>query len=186
MAIGLRDEEIRKEVIDAMRTGTDPYATYKKAILGRVLVKYLDPIRMTPEDAVLKGNPNDPDEEELWSFKIWSAEEDTYFKRENKTHLREGTIVPYRYEEKIDISINQVSDDEIELILQKPFFALKNKLAEFTSPVPVRRFLLAAERMNRPVGTVNYIKEVLEDMETKDVVAPPNEGDITNVVNIEY
>jgi hypothetical protein len=63
---------------------------------------------------------------------------------------------------------------------------LKNKLAEFTSPVPVRRFLLAAERMNRPVGTVNYIKEVLEDMETKDVVVPPNEGDITNVVNIEY
>jgi hypothetical protein len=38
-------------------------------------------------------------------------------------------------------------------------------LAEFTSPVPVRRFLLKAEQMNRPIGTVNHIKQVLEQME---------------------
>lgn len=178
---GLRDEAIRKDVIDAMRTGTKPYATYKKTILGRVLVKYLDPIRMIPWDVVLKGNPQNPDEEEGWSFKIWSAEEDTYFQLNNKVHLRNGMLVPYSFEEKIDVSINQVTDEEIELILQKPFFTLKNKLSEFTSTVPVRRFLAMAEKMNRPIGTVNYIKEVLEQMETPEEVK-----DATTVVNIEY
>jgi hypothetical protein len=188
MAPGLRDHEISKDILDAMRTGTDPYASYKKAILGRVNVRYLDPIRLTPESTVLKGDPTNPDEEEEWSFKVWTSEEDTYFQLNNKSHLRDGTIVPYVYEEKIDVSINQISDEEIELILQKPFFAMKNKLAEFTSPIPVRRFLAMAEKMNRPVGTVNHIKEVLEAMETTGDMAEKVDGagNPINVIELDY
>ena len=182
MAEGLRDQTIRKSVIDAMRTGTNPYATYKKTILGQVAVRYLDPIRMIPWEEILKGDPLNPDQEETWSFKVWSVEEDTYFQLNNKIHLRDGTVVPYTFEEKIDISVNQILDEEIELILQKPFFTLKNKLTEFTSTVPVRRFLAMAEKMNRPIGTVNYIKEVLESMETKGKMT----NDITTVVNVDY
>jgi len=181
MANGLRDEMIRRDVIEAMRSGGPPLVAYKKTILGRVAIKYLDPIRLMPEELVLTGNPSNPDEEETWSFKVWSKEEDTYFHMQNKLHLRRGTLVPYTYTEQVDVSVNQISDEEIELILQKPFFALKNKLEEFTSTVPVRRFLLMAEKMNRPIGTVNYIKQVLEEMETGK-----NSGEATTVIQMDY
>jgi hypothetical protein len=182
MTVGI-EQGISKEVIDAMRTGTDPFATYKKTIIGRILVRYLDPIRRVPADVVLQGDPANPDEEESWSFKVWSAEEDVYLQRNNKEHLRNGMLVPYVFEEKIDISINQISDEEIERILEKPFFTLKNKLTEFTSPVPVRRFLLTAKKLNRPHGTIEHIESVLEEMET-DGAKPIVEQ--TTSVTIDY
>jgi len=180
---GLLDNEIRQSTVDRMHSGTPPLAAYKKAILARVLVRYLDPIRMVPSETILRGNPDDPDEEETWVIKVWSPAEDNYLRRFNKSHFKDGTLIPYTPEAIAAVSVNQVSDDEIELILQKPHFTLKNKLAEFTSPVPVRRFLLMAEKMNRPIGTINHIKGLLEKMETN--TDENTEGGVTTV-NIDY
>jgi len=179
MTVGLMDQEIRKDVIDAMQSGKPAFATYKKTILGRVLVKFLDPIRMQPQESILKGDPLNPNDEEDWAIKVWSQAEDAYLKRYNKVHFENGSLIPYTAEDQDEVSVNQISDEEIESILQKPFFALKNKLEEFTSPVPVRRFLQMAERMNRPVGTTKYIQEVLSKMEQGTVIE-----DITHSVTM--
>ena len=64
-------------------------------------------------------------------------------------------------------TLNQIRDEEIEEVLLKPFLALKNKLETFTSTVPVRRFLIMAEKMNRPIKTLDHIKQVLSEMETE-------------------
>lgn len=165
MSIGLQDEKIRQQVVDALQTGKPPFAIYKKAILGRVLVRYLDPIRMIPEETLLSGDSDGDGDLDKVTVKVWSQAEDAYFRRQNKKHLVDGVLIPITMDEAEDYTVNQISDEEIEDVLQKPFFALKNKLDEFTSPVPVRRFLLMAEKMNRPIGTVNHIKSVLESME---------------------
>jgi hypothetical protein len=165
--IGLMDSSIRQDVLEAMQANKPPFAAYKKTILGQVAIKYLDPIRMRVEETVLKGDPNKPEDEENCIFKVWSVAEDVYFKRHNRFHLNKGELVPWEFKELEAPTVNQISDEEIELILQKPFFALKNKLQEFDSPIPVRRFLLMAEKMNRPVNTCNYIKQRLEELETE-------------------
>ncbi len=181
MAIGLRDETIRKEVFEAMQEDAPPYAAYIKTIVGGVVVRYLDPIRMKPEERILVGIPGEADEDNI-VIKVWSKAEDAYLKKMNKMHFEAGRLIPYTQAQREITTVNQISDEEIELILQKPFFALKNKLEEFTSPVPVRRFLIMAERMNRPIGTINHIKEVLSDMESQPEPKPPS---TTEVINIE-
>jgi hypothetical protein len=165
MSVGLKDESIRQEVFEAMQEDAPPYASYVKTILGGVVVRFLDPIRMMPEERILVGVPGEAEEDDI-VIKVWSKAEDVYLRKNNKLHFEAGRLIPYTKEQKEVSTVNQISDEEIELILQKPYFALKNKLEEFTSPVPVRRFLVAAERMNRPIGTINYIKECLSAFET--------------------
>jgi hypothetical protein len=165
MATGLKDEAIRQEVFEAMQEDRPPYASYVKTIIGGVVVRFLDPIRMMPDERILVGIPGEAEEDEI-VIKVWSRAEDVYLRKNNKLHFEAGRLIPYTKEQKLVTTVNQISDEDIELILQKPFFTLKNKLEEFTSPTPVRRFLAAAERMNRPVGTVDYIKKCLAEMET--------------------
>lgn len=173
---GLTDEKIRRDVFDSLQEGSPPFASYKKAIVGKVLVRVLDPIRMAPEEVILHGDPEIGEINDI-VIKVWSPAEDRYLKRHNRAHLERGVLVPFTVGDEEEFVVNQISDEDIELVLQKPFFALKNKLDEFTSSVPVRRFLIMAEKMNRPVGTINYIKGVLEKMETKDEVKD-NDGRI--------
>jgi len=167
MTVGLQDEKIRREVQEALQEGK-PYATYKKTVLGRIVVRLLDPIRLIAIEEVLSGDPEDNPDTAIVS--VWSPSEDKYLKRNNKLHLESGMLIPCESSELEIATLNQVSDEEIEEILSKPFLALKNKLETFTSTVPVRRFLLMAEKMNRPIKTVDHIKQVLSEMETDPVV----------------
>lgn len=182
---GLKDEEIRKQVYEAMQEDKPPYRVYKKTILARVLVRYLDPVRLIPAEVVLTGDPETGEIEDQ-IIKVWSVAEDVYLRRNNKKHLEDGVLIEFSGDDEGIETVNQISDDEIELILAQPYFALKNKLAEFTSPVPVRRFLIAAERMNRPIKTVEYIQSVLSKMEQDpEEQQPTDERDAVNVVELE-
>jgi len=165
MTTGLKDEAIRREVQEVMQEGK-PYATYKKTVLGRVLVRLLDPIRLIETEVVLSGDPNDNPESAIVS--VWSSSEDKYLQRNNKPHLESGMLIPCEPAEMEISNLNQISDEDVEEILSQPYFTLKNRLSTFTSTVPVRRFLIMAEKMNRPIKTIDYIKEVLSGMETED------------------
>ena len=154
-----------KEVFEAMQQ-EKPYATYKKTIIGKLAVRYLDPLRGTEAIEILKGDPSKSNDGIL--FSVWSFPEDRYLRQNNKEHLERGRLIPIDTPGDLELdTTNMVSDEEIEKILLQPHFALKNKLATFTSTVPVQRFLLAAEKLNRPVKTIQYIKEVLSQMEQK-------------------
>lgn len=162
MTVGLQDEKIRKEVQESMHEGK-PYATYKKTVLGRVVVRLLDPIRLIEIEEVLSGDPNDNPESAV--VNVWSSSEDKYLKRNNKPHLEDGTLIPCEPSDMEIDDLNQISDEDVEELLSQPFFSMKNRLDTFTSTVPVRRFLHMAEKMNRPVKTLDYIKQVLSGME---------------------
>ena len=164
MTVGLQDEKIRKEVHTALQEGK-PHATYKKTVLGRVVIRLLEPIRLIPIEEVLSGDPEDNPDSGMVS--VWSPSEDKYLQRNNKLHLEAGILIPCEPGELEIDTLNQVTDKDIEEILLKPFLALKNKLETFTSTVPVRRFLIMAEKMNRPIKTLDHIKQVLSEMETE-------------------
>lgn len=162
MTVGLQDESIRREVHEVMQEGK-PYATYKKTVLGRVVVRLLDPIRLIEIEEVLSGDPNDNPDSAM--VNVWSSSEDKYLRRNNKPHLEDGTLISCVPNEMEIDDLNQIADEEIEELLSQKFFSMKNRIDTFTSTIPVRRFLHMAEKMNRPIKTLDYIKQVLSEME---------------------
>jgi hypothetical protein len=114
----------------------------------------------------LKGDPVDKsvDIDDITIF-LWTQFELDYFRRANKVILAEGILAPYTKEILVEISINEISDEDLEIALKKKFFAVRALLNKFTSPAPVIRLLHMAEDMNRPVGTISAIQKKLSDLQ---------------------
>lgn len=142
-----------------------PVAQYRKATIGKILVKLVDPLTGEEIQKVIEGEPA----VNKCLIPVWSNFEDTYFRRNNEYHFQMGNII------KNDIStipeaptVNDISDEEIKSALSDKFFTVKNILDKLTSPTPVHRMLAMAEEMNRPVGTVNAIKAKLAKLQSEE------------------
>jgi len=158
-----------KTYFDAVRKAKaegNPVAGYIKAIKGVVHINAINTFTGTPETITLKGDPVDPevDIDDITIF-LWTDFEYDFFRKANKTLLEEGILVPYTKEVVEEISVNEVSDEVLEEALRKKFFATQALLKKFTSPVPVRRMLYIAERINKPIGTINAIKTRLAELQ---------------------
>jgi hypothetical protein len=162
--VGFSDDA-RSKIFEAMQSER-PYMIYVKTIRGRVNVNIIDPIELHPTAKILKGEvTGDHINLEDISIKVWTAFEDKYLRMHNREHLEQGVLIPYDKEIAEPLSVNQISEDEIIRLVQSPFFVLRKKLLEFTSPVPVRRFLDHANRLNCKVKTINFIKNRLSELE---------------------
>lgn len=164
--------EFDKAYFDTVRKAQaegDAVATYIKPITAKVVVRVIDPFEGKPTDLVLKGDPANPetDKEDI-IIKCWTDYENEYFRRVNKDLLERGLIAPYTEKVKKEISVNEITEEELRDLLQQPYFAWKTKLDEFTSPIPVKRMLRIAEELNRPIKTINTIKEKLSGLQQSD------------------
>lgn len=163
--VGFSDD-VRSKIFEAMQSER-PYMTYVKTIRSKVNVNIIDPIGLQPTAKILVGEvTGDKINLDDISVKAWTAYEDKYIRMNNKSHFEQGILIPYDKEVAEPVSVNQISEDEIIKLVQSPFFVLRKKLLEFTSPVPVRRFLDHANRLNCKVKTINYIKNRLYELET--------------------
>jgi len=161
--------EFDKAYFDTVRKAQaegEPVAEYIKPITAKVVVKVIDPFEGKPTEIILKGDPTDPtvDKEDI-IIQCWTDYENEYFRRANKEMLKRGLIAPHTEEIIEEISVNEVSEKKLRELLQKPYFAWKTKLDTFTSPIPVKRMLKIAEELNRPIGTINTIKERLSELQ---------------------
>ena len=163
---------LNKSYFDSVRKAQaegEPLAGYIKGIKGIVHVHTIDTFNGTPIVLTLKGDPTDPtvDIDDVTIF-LWTQFELDYFRKANKVILAEGILAPYNKETIEAISVNEVSDEELEAALKKKFFAVKSLLDKFTSPAPVVRLLHMAEDMNRPVGTISAIQKKLSTLQQID------------------
>lgn len=157
----------------AMQTGR-PYKRYKKVILGKVFVTVLNPFSGQPEGVVVEGDPSLPDTQEAITVNVWNAKEDVFFRRMNKAHfaagnLQEIPLPPLPHEEVRPRSVNDITDEEIVELLNKPFLALKNKLNKFTSTAPVFRLLRKAEEMEKSEKILTVLRARLSELEFASV-----------------
>lgn len=167
------DQRINQQYFDTVRkaqsTG-EPIARYKKAIVGCVAVTLIDPFSGSPVDRVLSGDPNDGsvDLDDI-SVVMWTEFENDFFRKANRVLLEKGFLaLADPTEKKVEVSVNEISDEDLIEALNKKYFAVKALLDKFTSPNPVRRMLALAEDMNKSVGTVNRIKEKLSELQAID------------------
>jgi len=154
------------KVCEAQADGKLPLAGYIKGIKAVVHVTAIDPFDGRPTVVTLTGDPADKnvDIDDITIF-LWTQFDYDYFRSKNKVLLAEGILAPYTKEIVEKISVNEVSDEELEIALKKKFFAVRALLNKFTSPAPVMRMLHIAEDMYKPVGTINAIKVRLSDLQ---------------------
>ena len=166
-------DSFERELFAAMSEGV-PLKRYIKTILGKVYVTTLNPFDGRPQAIELYGNPRPKNPRAI--VEIWTSKEDVFFQKMNAAHFKAGNLRPLEKKEVTKDegkSPNEISDAEIEEILNKPFLALKNKLNKFTTSAPVYRFLLKAEDMEKSEKIANAIKARLAELEMG--TSPSNE-----------
>jgi hypothetical protein len=89
------------------------------------------------------------------------------FKRANKKNIADGIIIETKEPDWDQESPNSIDDDKAEELV-KNLFALKKALPFFTSDVPIRKLLEAAETQKRPAKTIEIIKKRLVEITGED------------------
>jgi hypothetical protein len=161
----MAEDSFTREMYDAMQEGK-PLKRYIKTILGVVWVTALSPFDGKPQPVALKGQPKKGNHNAI--VRIWSTMEDQFFKEMNREHFKAGNVRELKVTEqppKPKPSPNQIDDEEIREILNKPFLSLKNKLNKFTKPAPVARFLMMAEEMEKSEKITDAIRARLSELE---------------------
>jgi hypothetical protein len=153
----------------AMQNNT-PHSRWIKVQLAKVALKVIDPLTGTRKEIIVEGNPQT--ERERCIHNCWSPFETAYFERENQYLILNGAVIRYGEGIETPVSPNMISDEDLQAALTKKFFAVQALLNQFTSPVPVQRMLLLAEEMNKPVGTINAIKERLAALQAEEYSQP--------------
>jgi hypothetical protein len=156
-------------VFSAMQEGK-PYKRYIKTVLGKVFVTILNPFSGKPEGVILAGRPQDEKSRDEIVVNVWTAKEDVFFKRMNKAHFQSGNIRELAEEVQVveKASPNEISEDEIFDLLNKPFLALKNKLERFTSVAPVFRVLAKAEELEKSEKILEAIRARVAELEVQE------------------
>jgi hypothetical protein len=154
------------DVFAKMQVG-EPFKRYKKTILGKVFIYYLNPFTGKIDGKILAGNPKKGDEGCFIS--TWSNKDDAFFKNMNRKQLESRRIVetsiPVQVEEKVRTA-NDMSDSELtELINAKGFFKLQNTLNKMTSPETVSRLLDVAEQAEKSDRIKGAIKARLSELD---------------------
>jgi len=149
---------------------------YKKAIKGSVGGRHLNK-RGDAEEFLLKGDPKDTGSDT--TVEIFDAEAEKYFKKTNKSAIRNGYLIEISESTLSLDETNAVGDGFLRDLLKQPYTKMKKEVEKFTSPVPVARLLEFAQSENRPVKTVEYLRDTLKKLETSRVT--PNKVNIDGV-----
>lgn len=154
---------VDEAVVSAINQGK-PFEVYKKTILGKALVRVLNPFNHKEEERLLEGNPDSGAEDCF--IKLWSMAESEYFKNYNRKHLQSGVLVKVEQApQPVERSANAVTDEELDEMLNSPFFTLQNALNKFTSTAPVFRLEKMATEQEKSEKMLNAIRARLSELQ---------------------
>lgn len=148
----------------------DPIAVYSKSrgFIGKLNVKVFNSLTGEIEDIIVEGIPGKDDS---CLVEIWSEKEHVFFKRANRYHLNEGHLIPFNKPRSKEIkrTPNNISDEEIEEVVNKPFMALKALVDRMTTEPALLRVISIAEEAERPEKTMQYLRERLSLIQSGEV-----------------
>lgn len=143
---------------------------FKKAIKGTVGGLMLND-RGNEEEFLLKGDPSKTDINQI-TVEIPNAESEKYFIKHNKSALANGYLIEITDGGEISFdATNAVSDGYLRDLLKLPYTKMKNRVDEFTSPIPVNRLLQFAMDNNKPIKTITYLRNTLQSLQGTNVVS---------------
>jgi hypothetical protein len=150
-------DDIRK--YSAMQTGT-PYKRFQKTILGKVHVVALNPFTDQPEGIILEGSGEE-------SFvDVWDEKADAFFRRLNAKHFESGRLSEVKVREDAVVkSVNDFTEDDMDILLNSKYLVLKSALTHFTSEAPVFRLLNRARELDKSEKIIKRIEERLVELQ---------------------
>lgn len=158
----------RNELFSAMNDGR-PFKSYVKTILGKVAVVIWDNFQEEPTEVILTGDPRRRDASCI--VDVWSEKEDVFFKRLNQRLFARSIIVPFErpeVAEPVEKSVAQLSDEELDVIVNKKYYGLLAKLNEITEVVVLFRLKDAAERNDKSQKIMSAIDARISELQTAE------------------
>ena len=163
------------DIYSAM-VGGKAYKTYKKTILGKLYVTALNMLTgtPTPEGVILEGDPRKNESGTL--FKVFSEQEDYFFRKMNKRHFDEGRLIEYNDvgEKPRERTIEEFSDEELKTLINKPFLALQNTLNKTTSVATLFRIESLARDLDKSEKVMKAIQSRLAEVQEGNVKEVPS------------
>lgn len=148
------------DLFAAMQEGRPPLARYRKTIVGKVHVTAINPFSEQPEGVILEGD-GDKSYIELYDTKHL-----VFFERMNKPHIDAGRLAKMEKEPVPEPpSPNQLTDGEIDKLLNDKFMTLKSKLNTFTETAPILRILNRARELEKSEKIIKHLEERLAELE---------------------
>lgn len=150
------------DVFAAMQEGKEPLARYTKTIVGKVHVTAIDPFSDKPVEVILEG----PNNERKASIELWTNKYLLFFERVNYRHIQSGRLTKASTTTISEpISPNQLSDEEIDALLNDKFLALKARVEKFTDIAPVHRFIVRARTLDKSEKIIKFLEEKASQIE---------------------
>lgn len=145
-----------------------PFKSYKKTILAKVYVNIIDPFTGKPAGLIVEGNPTGPTAEDC-IIDVWDQKGDSFFRAANKKQFQKGNIIEYKRKKgKAEKSVNEVTDEELETILNSKFFAFQKSLNLFTAVAPVFRLLEKAKELEKTEKYISNIESKLSELQLEE------------------
>lgn len=155
--------QLSPDVFSKMQVGK-PYKSYKKVVLGKVFVMYIDPFSLEPKGTELSGDPSKNDEGCF--IDVWSEMEDAFFRRSNKKHFElrfiEETV---RSVDDLVRTADDITDEEIEEALNTGFLKLRSILNQLRKVETAERILSVAEGNEKSEKIIGAIKARLSELQ---------------------
>lgn len=154
-------------IYSLMQTGK-PYKSYIKTILGKLYVNIWDSFTNKPIGVIIQGDPKNPDNESC-IIDVWNEQEDVYLKRANKRHFETGYLVEYKRKEvEKEKSPNELTDEELDTLLNSKFLSLQNAVNKMTSVSPVFRLLQMAREQEKSEKIIKFLEGKLSSLQLEE------------------
>jgi len=157
-------DNIVSQIMLAQENGV-PKRIYRKAIVGRVIVRSIDPFSGGRTEVLIEGDPQVTEAADL-EVSLWTSLEVKYFEKANKGLIENGSLI--RVEERSVETINYdnaISDAQIAELVVAPYFTLKSEINKLSSETTLQRILKIAEDLNRPAKSMRLLMLRLEEIQ---------------------
>jgi len=163
----MSENEIQLKMFAAMQL-EKPFKTYRKTVLGRVSVNYIEPFSGKPSGIILMGNPKT---DETARIDTWTEVDDSFFRKMNKRHFEVGNLLEMeRIEEVKERTIESFNDEELTKIINSKYFSLQAILDSTTSVAVLFRMVELAKELEKSDKIMKALESRISELQATPVV----------------
>lgn len=154
-------DEISKRMVDK-----NPVKSYKKVVLGQLLLKTWDSMLGKEVEIIFSGEPNS----ESAIFDVWSDWEKLYFERNNKKHFEKGMLIPWTRQEEVEAvrGFEQYTDAELTEIVNSKFLSLQSTLNKIKTVAVLFRMMAIASELEKSDKITSIIQKRISELQTEE------------------
>jgi hypothetical protein len=160
------DTQSTKDEISTRMVNGNPVKSYKKVVLGQLLLKTWDTMIGKETEIIFSGETNS----DSAIFDVWSDWEKLYFERSNKRHFEKGMIIPW--ERKVELEevrgFEQYTDSELGEIINSKFLALQSTLNKIQSVAVLFRMMSIAADLEKSDKITGVIQKRISELQTEE------------------